>query len=275
MNVIGRKNDLSRVKSVMLKLNNLKIDYEVSLIYGIPGQTYNSFSETVEWVVNNGCETIRAFPLRIPRNSEMEKQKGALGVKETTLEFNVDQVTSSFSFDYSDYEKMQQLSEKLYLGDLKKDSESIKSIPNKVNYILFEEDNPYEWRMKNVSRKNPIVYYEKDDKVVKSVKQQKRFDVEQDDFVDFALRKIGEKMLDYAVDKGGKYIKQKAKENPRLQMLIDFFEDIYYSTFWTYRDESNNEYFCNMKLTSSGNVMIFKGSQRTTAPNKGYKSLGK
>ncbi|WP_297090333.1 B12-binding domain-containing radical SAM protein [uncultured Draconibacterium sp.] len=274
MNVIGRRNDLTKVKSVMSKLNDIGIHYEVSLIYGIPGQTYNSFSETVEYVLNNGCENVRAFPLRIPRNSEMEKQKGALGVKETTLEFNVDQVTSSYSFDNSDYEKMQQLSEKLYLGDLKKDSENIKSKIDKANYILFEEDSPYEWRMKNVTRKNPIVYYEKVDKVQPIQKEQKRFDVEKDDFIEFALRKIGEKVLDIAVDKGGKYIKQKAKENPRLQMLIDFFEDVYKSEFWTYKDKSNNEYFCNLKLTASGNVLIFKGNQRTTAPNNKYRSFG-
>ena len=47
--VIQRPNQMKRVSEVIEELNSKKISYEVSLIYGLPHQTLQSFKESVEW----------------------------------------------------------------------------------------------------------------------------------------------------------------------------------------------------------------------------------
>jgi len=144
MQIIGRINNLDIVKTVMKTLNQYNIYYEISLIYGIPGQTYKSFLETIQFVKANGCENIRAFPLRIPKNSKMEIEKYELRIKESKLNYGIYHVTSSFSFNKDDYEKMQKISKKLAIASIN----NLKIKNNKLkNYFTFTETNPYEWKL--------------------------------------------------------------------------------------------------------------------------------
>ena len=133
MIVIGRYNNMKIIVSTMSRLNLLKVNYKVSLIFGIPGQTVKSFEETIEFVRSNGCDKISAFPLRLPLNSDMEKHKKDLEVKETILKYNIYQVTESYSFNNKDYERMEKLSNKLN--------------ENEVESKRFVESNPKEWKL--------------------------------------------------------------------------------------------------------------------------------
>ena len=147
MKVIGRGNRLSQVISKMAELNQHGINYEVSLIYGIPGQTYQSFYETIQFVKDNGCDNVRAFPLRIPRNSNMERLKNNLGVRETTLANNVDQVTSSYSFNRRDYDMMQQLADNLRSGILSSKKSYVLADLKRKSTISLAQTNPYELKI--------------------------------------------------------------------------------------------------------------------------------
>lgn len=99
MKVIGRKNNLSLIKESLGQLNRFEIDYEVSIIYAIPGQTISSFIDTIEFLRVEGCENIKAYPLQIPRNSQIEIDKGEYKIRLKDDRFYVNSVNSSFSFN--------------------------------------------------------------------------------------------------------------------------------------------------------------------------------
>ena len=98
MNVIGRVNNMDKIEQGLLKLNKSGISYEVSIIYAIPGQTVESLIDTIEFLVVNGCKKIRAYPLQIPRNSELERKRLEYEITEVTDNLNVRSVLSSKSF---------------------------------------------------------------------------------------------------------------------------------------------------------------------------------
>jgi len=105
---IGRRNDLAAAGRAFGRLAARGVSYEVSLIFGIPGQTRESFLESVNYLLRNGCTQIRCFPLRIPRASLLERQRGADCVTERPLESNysVEQVVESFSFGEPEWAEM-------------------------------------------------------------------------------------------------------------------------------------------------------------------------
>lgn len=98
MKVIGRDNNMLSIKDKLKQLNQLGIDYEVSIIYAIPGQTISSFIDTIEFLRINGCEKIMAFPLQIPRNSELEDKRKDYKVNTEDDRFYVHSISSCYSF---------------------------------------------------------------------------------------------------------------------------------------------------------------------------------
>ncbi|EXX57574.1 uncharacterized protein OCT59_006564 [Rhizophagus irregularis] len=83
--VIQRMNNLNSVKenSSLLRKNNIK--FEISLIYGLPHQTVESFKESIEFAKTLGAEKVVAWPLMLLRGTELERRKEELGLKEETL----------------------------------------------------------------------------------------------------------------------------------------------------------------------------------------------
>ena len=93
---IGRKNNMEKVERCMSELNQRHISYEVSLIYAIPGQTVDSFIDSIEFLKINGCKRIRAYPLQIPNNYDKEKK---INVGELQLDkYKIESVANSYSF---------------------------------------------------------------------------------------------------------------------------------------------------------------------------------
>ena len=110
MEVLNRKNDIEQVKVIMKELKESSINYEISIIFGIPGQTVKSFRETIDFINENGCEKWRAFPLRLPNNSKMKKKKKELGVKEHHGEhFPIEFVKESSTFNEVEWKKMYEI----------------------------------------------------------------------------------------------------------------------------------------------------------------------
>ena len=115
MQAIGRRNKLDSVRRGMALLNERNVSYEVSLIFGIPGQTVASFLQSVNFVLRNGCSRIQCFPLRIPRNSELEAMACAQCVDEEEVpgNFSIAHVVGSFSFDDAQWRRMGRVAELL------------------------------------------------------------------------------------------------------------------------------------------------------------------
>jgi len=82
--MIGRKNNLSKVQKVLQDCNALELDYEVSLIFGLPKQTLESFKASIQFCRDNKAGKIRAFPLMLLHGTELFHQKEALGLVEST-----------------------------------------------------------------------------------------------------------------------------------------------------------------------------------------------
>ncbi len=76
---IERALSLSVVEKVLKQVVALGIESEISLIYGLPGQTVDSFRASVEWVRKTGVQRIRAFPLMLLRGTELHRRKGRAG----------------------------------------------------------------------------------------------------------------------------------------------------------------------------------------------------
>jgi uncharacterized protein with von Willebrand factor type A (vWA) domain/radical SAM superfamily enzyme YgiQ (UPF0313 family) len=109
MNILKRKNNMEHIEAVMIELNRLNVNYELSIIFGIPGQTVASFKDTIAFIEKNGCKKFRAFPLSLPQNSTMKKRTKELKIKETPSPYDAPSlkfVTESYSFTYTDWEEM-------------------------------------------------------------------------------------------------------------------------------------------------------------------------
>ena len=115
---INRKNKLQKIDEAIRQLRERNISYEVSLIYGLPGQTLDSFKRSIEFVQSRGCETIKAFPLMLLRGTELYYEKEKWDIREeTTGEFEIPIVTSSNSFTRDEWGKMNEIANNLTPSD--------------------------------------------------------------------------------------------------------------------------------------------------------------
>ncbi|KAJ3104270.1 hypothetical protein HDU96_008988 [Phlyctochytrium bullatum] len=86
--VIERPNNLVRTDAVLRQCMERGIAVEVSLIFGLPGQTLASFRESVEWcrervpVGRSGC-AVKAFPLMLLRGTPLHERREELGLVES------------------------------------------------------------------------------------------------------------------------------------------------------------------------------------------------
>jgi hypothetical protein len=135
MEVLNRNNNIEHIKYVMQIFNNLNINYEISIIFGIPGQTFETFQNTIKILEENGCKKYAAYPLRLPQNSRMKKDASKFKIKEDYSKFDsypIKFVTESYSFDRHEWEMMFSIANK-----------SKTSIPYKFVPIMQEITKDY------------------------------------------------------------------------------------------------------------------------------------
>ncbi len=108
---VNRNNNISKVETVLKKVAENEIDYEITLIFGLPKQTLASFQQTVEWCLIRKVPVIKAFPLMLLRGTEVEKRKGEWGLVESEDSMAV--VLESNTFSKDDWKIMSQISEAL------------------------------------------------------------------------------------------------------------------------------------------------------------------
>jgi radical SAM superfamily enzyme YgiQ (UPF0313 family) len=108
---VKRQNNMKIVEKNIEIINLKELDYEITLIYGLPEQTLSSFIETVNWCLERSVPRIKAFPLMLLRGTELSHKKKQWGLKESNDSMKV--VTSSDTFDYRDWEQMAKISDAL------------------------------------------------------------------------------------------------------------------------------------------------------------------
>jgi hypothetical protein len=118
MQTIGRTNNMDKIQYALLKLNELELDYETSIIYAIPGQSVEKMIDTIEYLLTNNCKKICAYPLQIAKNSDLENHRNDLVIIESIDELKVRSVESSYSFTKQNRSDMDLLAERLATNEL-------------------------------------------------------------------------------------------------------------------------------------------------------------
>jgi len=115
-NAINRYNDKTIIKNVLHELKARQISYEVSLIYGLPTQTVDTFQYNIDFLQSNGCENITAYPLMLLKGTELHEQKKRWKfVERKRGDFHLPTVVSSNTFSERDWLKMKEISDNLSL----------------------------------------------------------------------------------------------------------------------------------------------------------------
>jgi radical SAM superfamily enzyme YgiQ (UPF0313 family) len=109
---IRRLNNIGKVDSIIQQLKNLNITYEVSLIYGLPQQTLDSFKQTVDFCLKHKVPTVKAFPLLLLRGTQIERERDKWNLVENN-EF-IPEVISSNTFTESDWHQMSRIAKRLF-----------------------------------------------------------------------------------------------------------------------------------------------------------------
>ena len=109
---VNRRNKIDKVDEALRKVRNLGIHHEVSLIFGLPTQTLESFCQTVEWCLARNVPVIKAFPLMLLRGTKLELDAARWNLKESRDAIPI--VIGSSTFDEADWTEMNAISTALH-----------------------------------------------------------------------------------------------------------------------------------------------------------------
>jgi len=113
-NAINRHSDKTVIKNVLHELKARQISYEVSLIYGLPIQTVDTFQYNIDFLQSNGCENITAYPLMLLKGTELYEQKKRWKFVERKMgDFHLPTVVSSNTFSERDWLKMKGIADNI------------------------------------------------------------------------------------------------------------------------------------------------------------------
>lgn len=113
--LIDRPNNMKKVDEILAETKRRKIPIEVSLIFGLPGQTLESFKSSVDFCKQHEIETIYAFPLMLLRGTPLYFNKDKLGLIESSdinipnlprQQDGIPHVISSKSFTFDEWQEM-------------------------------------------------------------------------------------------------------------------------------------------------------------------------
>lgn len=108
---IDRRNEIEKVDQALAEVRRRAIPHEVSLIFGLPEQTLESFLASVRWCLERRVPVIKAFPLMLLRGTPLERARHRWGLRERGVRMPV--VVASNSFDEDNWAQMARISEAL------------------------------------------------------------------------------------------------------------------------------------------------------------------
>ena len=106
---VNRINNMRFEEKWLGRVSDLGIDYEVSIIFGLPNQSLESFKQTVDWCLKKGVPVIKAFPLMLLRGTEVEQRRFEWGLVESDGTMPV--VMQSDTYNHKEWRVMFRLSE--------------------------------------------------------------------------------------------------------------------------------------------------------------------
>lgn len=109
---IKRSNNMRVVGNKIRELHARQIDFEVSLIYGLPNQTLDSFRHSVDWCLQQKIPRVRAWPLMLLRGTPLYEQKADYGFRER-VEQGIPMVVASNSFTEAEHAEMARIAKAL------------------------------------------------------------------------------------------------------------------------------------------------------------------
>jgi len=110
MAVIQRNNQLDKCREVLARLRDAGAFVEITLIYGLPNQTLDSFRRSVDFAREHAV-SVRAFPLLLLRGTPLHGKQQELGLVEDDSE--IPQVISAPTFTREDHGRMAQIATEL------------------------------------------------------------------------------------------------------------------------------------------------------------------
>ena len=87
---IRRPNRLDKIVSAAEMLTNCGVLFEISLIYGLPGQTIDSFQASIDFCRALKPSRLVAWPLMLLRGTELHTKKEEFQLKEKSFSFGLD-----------------------------------------------------------------------------------------------------------------------------------------------------------------------------------------
>lgn len=105
---IRRPNKMNKVVNTVHELKQRRIDFEVSLIYGLPNQTSISFKKSIDWCGQHRVPRVRAWPLMLLRGTPLNEKKELYGFRESTNQ-RIPIVVSSNTFTEAEHAEMERI----------------------------------------------------------------------------------------------------------------------------------------------------------------------
>jgi len=116
--IIERGNNMNRVGKSIKLLQQWQQPFEVSLIYGLPGQTVSSFKASIDYLQLRGVGIIKAFPLMLLEGTKLAEDKEKYSIVEGVIdEGGIPHVIESFSFTRHEWQMMHSLANNLMLKE--------------------------------------------------------------------------------------------------------------------------------------------------------------
>lgn len=151
---IDRRNHLGRVDAALAGARARSIPHEVSLIFGLPLQTVQSFEESIAWCLERQVPVIKAFPLLLLRGTALERDRARWGLEMSDGPMPL--VFRSHHFDEAGWVQMAQLSEALRIteGAHPKHIEDLKRIatglePDLLRWLPADCPTPFNEQMRH------------------------------------------------------------------------------------------------------------------------------
>jgi radical SAM superfamily enzyme YgiQ (UPF0313 family) len=148
---IDRPSNMIKISKMLNEIHAKSIECEVSLIFGLPGQTVDSFKKSIDYCHQHHVQVIHAFPLMLLRGTPLYEQRDKLNLTESDegvcdeidriQEYGIKHVVSSPTFSYNDWRKMAELA-----GNLEVNNHS----------YLKNRDQKYVEHQQNINKPNHI-----------------------------------------------------------------------------------------------------------------------
>jgi radical SAM superfamily enzyme YgiQ (UPF0313 family) len=116
--IIERGNSMNKVDKSIALIQQWQQPFEVSLIYGLPGQTVDSFKGSIEYLHRRGVGIIKAFPLMLLEGTKLAEDKEKYLIVEDVIdEGGIPHVVESYSFTRPEWLMMHILANNLMLKE--------------------------------------------------------------------------------------------------------------------------------------------------------------